>query len=278
MPSSWNCDSRCNYFWEKWWQLWEGYGKARIETSLCNSHKLGYCDSCPTANQNTQTFEVLDENDRLVDEEAAGGKETDSSINVSSDWGNRIHYIPHICWVQMLVCEISNIAMNFWSAGVWAHLPNLPKGNWMRSLRMKRWPTKVEERFRSKRMARRTSIQIIPVQYSILFSKQSTTNFPHLYLDGAVRQQNDLSIRQSTDDGIPGSKSSHPGLPGTNFLAHQVRSIWFNVRRWLWYTDNPEALVVDKMGLGKTFTWVAAVMFCKLVTGKVVMGLPLCIL
>jgi len=36
--------------------------------------------------------------------------------------------------------------------------------------------------------------------------------------------------------------------------------------------------VADKMGLGMTFTSVAAVMLCKLVTGKVVMGLPLSIL
>jgi hypothetical protein len=30
-------------------------------------------------------LEVSDENERVVDEEAAGGKETDSSNNVSSD-------------------------------------------------------------------------------------------------------------------------------------------------------------------------------------------------
>ena len=38
------------------------------------------------------------------------------------------------------------------------------------------------------------------------------------------------------------------------------------------------ALVVDEMGLGMTFTSVAAAMLCKLVTEKVVMGLPLPIL
>jgi len=36
--------------------------------------------------------------------------------------------------------------------------------------------------------------------------------------------------------------------------------------------------VVDEMGLRKTFTSVAVVMLCKLVTEKVVMGLPLPIL
>jgi len=39
----------------------------------------------------------------------------------------------------------------------------------------------------------------------------------------------------------------------------------------------PGALVADEMGLGKTFTLVAAAMLCKLVTVKVVMGLPLSI-
>jgi len=36
--------------------------------------------------------------------------------------------------------------------------------------------------------------------------------------------------------------------------------------------------VADEMGLGKTFTSVAATMLCKLVTEKVVMGLPLSII
>jgi len=75
----------------------------------------------------------------------------------------------------MLVCEIPNIAMNSRSTRVWARLPNLPHSNWKRSLRTKRRPTKVQERFRSKwRMARRSSIQIMPVQYWALFSTQST--------------------------------------------------------------------------------------------------------
>jgi len=40
----------------------------------------------------------------------------------------------------------------------------------------------------------------------------------------------------------------------------------------------PEALVADEMGPGKTFTSVAAAILCKLVTEKVIMGLPLSIL
>jgi len=68
---------------------------------------------------------------RLVDKEA-GGKVTDSSINVSSDWVNRIDYIPHIYWVQMLVSERPNIATNVSSAGGWvvlAMVPNLRVGS-----------------------------------------------------------------------------------------------------------------------------------------------------
>jgi hypothetical protein len=45
--------------------------------------------------------------------------------------------------------------------------------------------------------------------------------------------------------------------------------------RWLWDADMLGALVVDKTGLGKTFNLVAAEMICKLLTEKVVMGLPL---
>jgi len=48
----------------------------------------------PTANKYTLTLEGSDENERVVDEQA-GGKEIDS-INVKSDWVNRIEYIPHI--------------------------------------------------------------------------------------------------------------------------------------------------------------------------------------
>jgi len=82
----------------------------------------------------------------------------------------------------------------------------------------------------------------------------------------------------TTHDQVRGHKYSIPGLPGTKFLAHQVWAIWFLVRRCVWDTDLPGALVADEMGLGKTITSVAAAMLCKLVTEKVVMGLPLSIL
>jgi hypothetical protein len=50
------------------------------------------------------------------------------------------------------------------------------------------------------------------------------------------------------------------------------------VKRWVWDDDIPGALVVDEMGLKKTFTSVAAAMLCKLVTEKVLMRWPLSIL
>ena len=102
--------------------------------------------------------------------------------------------------------------------------------------------------------------------------------FEHEGLDEAVRLLNAHRIHQSTDDRVPGHKYSIPCLPGTKFLAHQVLAIWLIVRRWVWDADMPGALVADEMGLGKTFTSVAAAMLCKLVTEKVVMGLPLSIL
>ena len=76
----------------------------------------------------------------------------------------------------MLDCEIPKIAMNFRTTQVWAHQHNLPWSNWKRSLGMKRRPTKMQRRFRSKWMVGRFSIQLIPVQCGVLFSTQSTTN------------------------------------------------------------------------------------------------------
>jgi len=114
---------------------------------------------------------------------------------------------------------------------------------------------------------------------SVLNTVLDTINneFEHECLDEAVRLLNACPIRQSTDDRVPGHKYSIPGLPGTKFFAHQVWAIWFIVWRWVWDADMPGALVADDMGLGKTFTSVAAAILCKLVTEKVVMGLPLSI-
>ena len=102
--------------------------------------------------------------------------------------------------------------------------------------------------------------------------------FEHECLDEAVRLLNAHPIRQSTDVRVPRHKYSIPGLPGTHFLVHHVRAFWFIMKRWVWDTDIPGALVADEMGLGKTFTSVAMAMLFKLVTEKIVMGLPLSIL
>jgi len=76
----------------------------------------------------------------------------------------------------MVVCEIPNIAMNSRSARVWANQSNIPQSNATRSLSTKWTLTKLQERFRRKWMARRSSIQIIPAHYWALFLTQSTTN------------------------------------------------------------------------------------------------------
>jgi hypothetical protein len=102
--------------------------------------------------------------------------------------------------------------------------------------------------------------------------------FEHKCLAEAVRLLNVCRIRQSQYDSVPGRMYSIPCLPGTKLLANNVWAIWFIVRRWIWNADMPGVLVADEMGLRKTFTSAAAVMLWKLVTEKVVMGLPLSIL
>jgi hypothetical protein len=114
---------------------------------------------------------------------------------------------------------------------------------------------------------------------SVLSTIRNTINnkFEHECLDEAVRLLNAHPIRQLPDDHVPGHNYLIPGLPGTKFLVHQVWAIWFIVRSWVWDADMPGALVADEMGIGKTFTSVAAAKLCKLVTEKVVMVLPLSI-
>jgi len=115
---------------------------------------------------------------------------------------------------------------------------------------------------------------------SVLSTVLNTINnvFDYECLDEAVALLNTHPIRQSTDDRVQGHKYSIPGLPGTNLLAHQAWAILFIVWRYVWDADMPGALVADEMGLGMTFTSVAAAILCKLVTEKVVMELPLSII
>jgi len=97
---------------------------------------------------------------------------------------------------------------------------------------------------------------------SVLNMVLSTINneFEQECLDDLVRPLNADSIFQSTDDRVPGYKYSIPGLPRTKFQVYQVSAIWFIVRRRVWDADLPGAPVVDEIGLGKTFTSVAAAM------------------
>jgi hypothetical protein len=55
--------------------------------------------------------------------------------------------------------------------------------------------------------------------------------FEHECLDEAVRLLNANPICQLTDDWVPGSKYSIPGLHRTKSMPHQVWAIWFIVRR-----------------------------------------------
>jgi hypothetical protein len=115
---------------------------------------------------------------------------------------------------------------------------------------------------------------------SILNTVINTINnkFEHECIEEAVRLLNARPIRLSPYDRIGGCQYSVPGLSGSKFLAQQIWAIRFVMRRWVWDADMPGALVADEMGLGKTFTSVAAAMLCKLLTEKVVLGLPLTIL
>jgi hypothetical protein len=115
---------------------------------------------------------------------------------------------------------------------------------------------------------------------SVLNTVLNTINneFEHTILEKADRLLNAHPICQSIDDRVPGLQYSIPGLSRTKFLAHQVWAIWLFVRRWVWDADLPGALLADEMGVGKTFTSVAAAIICKLLAEKVVMGLPLSIL
>ena len=70
---------------------------------------------------------------------------------------------------------------------------------------------------------------------------------------------------------------SNPGLSGTQFRVHQVWALGLIVHRWVWDTGMAGVLVADELELGKTFTSVGAAMICKLLTEKVMMGLPLSI-
>jgi len=108
-----------------------------------------------------------------------GVQENGTCIDVSSDWKNRIDYIPHINIHShsYFVYQIPNITMYFRSAWVKAQLCNLPQNNKKRLLRTKIKQTVVQGRFRSKwRMVLVSSIQKIAVQDWAPFWMQSIMN------------------------------------------------------------------------------------------------------
>jgi len=71
-------------------------------------------------------------------------------------------------------------------------------------------------------------------------------------LDDTSGLPNACLNRTSKGNGVAGNKLSIPGQPGTHFLEHQFWAILFIVRRWVWNSDIPEALVADEMGLTET--------------------------
>jgi hypothetical protein len=100
----------------------------------------------------------------------------------------------------------------------------------------------------------------------------------HQSVNNVVRLLNAHPSSESTDDRVLGHKYSIPGVPRTEFLAHQDLAIWFIMRGWLWETDMLGELEEDEMGLRKTFSSIAAAMLCKLVPEKLGLGLALSIL
>jgi hypothetical protein len=108
--------------------------------------------------------------------------------------------------------------------------------------------------------------------------KAMNNEFKHKCPDEVVRLPNAHMICQSTDDHIPSHNHSIPGLPGTQSLAQQVWAIVYILTRWVWDSDMPGPLVSDSMGVGRTFTSVAAAILFKLLMENNVMGILLSIL
>ena len=69
-------------------------------------------------------------------------------------------------------------------------------------------------------------------------------------------------------DQIRGTKYLLEPFLSVTFLAHQIWAIWFIVRRWVFDVDLPGVLLADEMGLGKTVTVLAAALYAKVVSNK----------
>ena len=127
-------------------------------------------------------------------------------------------------------------------------------------------------------MLRRFSIQIIAVQYWMLFSMHSTTNLNTTIL--IVQSGNWMLVgfanRKRTES--PASSIKFQGCPEWSFGCTRLGyygSLW---RDGFWIQICQGHWWLMKWDLAKTFTSVSVAMICKLLTEMVVMGLPQSIL
>ena len=87
--------------------------------------------------------------------------------------------------------------------------------------------------------------------------------FKHECLEEAVSLLCAVPCGDSHMDAIQGPKYTLKQFPEARFLALQIWTIWFIVWRWIFDVDLPGVLQVEEMGLGKTFTVLAAALYIK---------------
>jgi len=157
----------------------------------------------PTANQYTQTSEGSDENERVVDEDA-GGNEIDS-LNVSSDWVNRIDYIPHIIGSKYLSVKYPT---SQWIPGVPEYEPSCP--TYLGATERDHWG-RTDHRPMYKRVSGASGWRGVPrsswYHFSIEHCSHHNNNeLEHKCLDEVVWLLNANPIHQSPEDHVPGHK------------------------------------------------------------------------
>ena len=92
--------------------------------------------------------------------------------------------------------------------------------------------------------------------------------FEHECLEEAVALLRPTSRPDTLADQIQGTKYLLEPFPSVAFLVHQIWTIWFIVRRWVFDVDLPGVLLADEMGLGKTFTVIVAAHYAKIVSNE----------
>jgi len=219
---------------------------------------------CAPANHYIYTLQGSEEGGREKEEEN-GGQENDTCINEYSDWKNRID-----CMASIYILSNCCLCVKYSDCDQFEERHNMSPSGQLTSEQLKGI---IEIKLNMDTDARVGQEQVEDGE-EVLDSANTSSlldmvlhiinyEFEHNCLDEAVMLLNAHSISQSTDDRVLGHKYSIPGLPATIFLSRNVWSFWFTVRRWVWDGDMPEALVADRMGLGKTFTSVAVAMICK---------------